>query len=66
VRYTFISPGKVKTEPTRAPGGTGLRYVRARLEESFPGAWTLVQREVAEGWETVIELRGSAEDKNAR
>jgi plasmid stabilization system protein ParE len=60
VRYVFLSPGAVTPEPARADGGTGLRYVRARLEESFPGAWKLTQRAVAGGWETVIELRLSA------
>ena len=66
VRYTFLSPGSLRTETMRVPGGTGLRYVRARLEESFPKAWTLVQREVTEGWETVIVLRGIAEEINVR
>jgi hypothetical protein len=37
-------------------GGTGLRYIRARLDESFHGAWKLSQRAVSEGWETIIEL----------
>jgi LytS/YehU family sensor histidine kinase len=66
VRYTFLSPGEVRTEPARAPGGTGLRYVRARLEESFPTAWTLTQRAVEEGWETVVELRTTADEKSGR
>jgi hypothetical protein len=47
----------VTAETKRAAGGTGLRYVRARLEESFPGAWSLSQDAVPEGWETIIELR---------
>jgi hypothetical protein len=66
VRYTFLSPGEVRMELMRAPGGTGLRYVRARLEESFPGAWTLTQREVADGWETIIELRPGAGENGGR
>jgi hypothetical protein len=60
VHYTFFSPGSVTTSPARAIGGTGLRYVRARLEESFPGSWTLSQGEVPGGWETRIELRAAA------
>ncbi len=55
-RYTFTSPGKVHTNGTRPPGGTGLRYVKARLEESAPGRWTFEDRAVPEGWETVIEI----------
>lgn len=55
-RYTFFSPGEVQTEPARPMGGTGLRYVKARLEESFPGRWSLRSGETAGGWETVIEI----------
>ena len=60
VRYAFFSPGTVVADPNRSAGGTGLRYIRARLEESFPGAWTLSQGAVTGGWETVIELRSPA------
>ncbi|MEO6005207.1 MAG: histidine kinase [Opitutus sp.] len=59
VRYRFRSPGAVTLDSTRVMGGTGLRYIRARLEESFPGAWSLGHGEVPGGWETVIELRTS-------
>lgn len=52
-RYTFLSPGPVRADD-RPRGGTGLRYVKARLEESFRGAWTLDQSAVAGGWETVL------------
>jgi hypothetical protein len=47
---------------TRRPDGmkegTGIRYIKARLEESFTGQWSLSGRAVPEGWETIIELRG--------
>ena len=56
VRYTFLSPGVVTSEANRTTGGTGLRYVFARLEESFQDAWKLTQGAVPGGWETVIEL----------
>ncbi len=57
-RYTFVSPGEVKpAETVRVSGGTGLRYVRARLEESFPGRWTFAHHAVPGGWETVISVR---------
>ncbi len=34
----------------KAHNGTGLRYVRARLEEAFPGRWELEAGPTAEGW----------------
>lgn len=61
--YTFVSPGEIKVQPDRADGGTGLRYVKARLEESFPGRWSFAHGpHPAGGWATVIELwrRGHA------
>jgi hypothetical protein len=56
VRYMFFSPGEVQADGARPEGGTGLRYVRARLEESFPGRWSLRGEVVAGGWQTVIEI----------
>ena len=60
-RYTFVSPGEVQVDPARPAGGTGLRYVKARLEESFPGRWTLRDDPVAGGWQTVIEIKHRGE-----
>jgi len=57
VRYTFTSPGETKVAAGRKAGGTGLRYVKARLEESFPGQWALEQGAVEGGWETVIRWK---------
>jgi hypothetical protein len=57
LRYVFFSPGNVRAAPNRSQGGSGLRYVKARLDESWVGAWSFDQRAVAGGWETTIELR---------
>jgi hypothetical protein len=46
----------VQADPTRPAGGTGMRYVRARLEESFPARWSLRSEAVAGGWASVIEI----------
>jgi LytS/YehU family sensor histidine kinase len=62
VRYFFVSPGEVKPlETVRVSGGTGLRYVKARLEESFSGRWTFEHHASADGWETVITVRAAAD-----
>jgi hypothetical protein len=55
-RYTFVAPGLVNHAAAGGQGGIGLRYVRVRLEEGWPGRWHLAQREVPGGWETVIDL----------
>jgi hypothetical protein len=56
LRYLFLSPGAVQDETARGAGGTGLRYVKARLEESFASRWSLRSERVADGWLTTIEL----------
>jgi sensor histidine kinase YesM len=38
--------------------GTGLKYVRTRLEESYPGAWSLKAGQVENGWKALIEING--------
>jgi sensor histidine kinase YesM len=43
--------------------GTGLKYIEARLEESFPGSWKLSCRRVPAGWETVIDIQENKESK---
>lgn len=43
-----------------APEGTGLRYIKARLEESFTGCWSFTSQPVAEGWLTLIEIHNPA------
>ena len=60
VTFAFRSPGRTREQPTRVAGGTGLRYVRARLEESFPGHWAFSQGPSAAGWETLIKWRQPA------
>jgi hypothetical protein len=71
-RFVLIAPvaeASAKLPPEIATGeqpgakngeGTGLRYVRARLEESFPGRWTLRSGLTPAGWQTEIEFRHSA------
>jgi hypothetical protein len=63
IRYVFLSPGAVTSDKNRAVGGTGLRYVCARLEESSHDAWKLTQGAVPGGWETVIELLHSGRSR---
>jgi hypothetical protein len=53
-RYVFdapcSAPASAETE------GTGLRYVKARLEESYPGRWTLQTARAGSVWRTTIEV----------
>ncbi|QRK08222.1 histidine kinase [Archangium violaceum] len=54
-RYVFSAPAGTGATP-RVGEGTGTRYLEARLDETFPGAWSLVQEPTETGWTTVMEI----------
>jgi hypothetical protein len=61
VRYTLLAEGEFVQSERAKPSaesrdGTGLRYLKARLEESFSGRWTLESEQVATGWQTIIAI----------
>ncbi|MEM1116129.1 MAG: histidine kinase [Bacteroidota bacterium] len=53
-RYTLTTP--LADAPEAGPEGGGLRYVRARLEESVPGRWALTSGPEAGAWVTRLDL----------
>ena len=63
IRYTLRAHGIAADRSNPAPlrEGTGLRYIKARLEESFPGRWSVRAGPVATGWQTVIEIAADAD-----
>ncbi len=56
-RYTLTVHGENPPADGPLREGTGLRYVKARLEESFAGRWTFTAGPVTEGWRTQIVIR---------
>jgi len=54
-RLTLRAPLASSPQSPAREGG-GLRYVRARLEESFPGRWRLSSGAEGEDWVTHIDL----------
>lgn len=55
-RYTLITPTGGVPPANGYAEGTGLRYVKARLEESFGTRWRLTSTPAEDGWKTVIDL----------
>ena len=53
-RYTFSAPLRQRERSGR--NGVGMRYVTTRLEESYPGRWTLDTFADADAWHTAIEV----------
>jgi hypothetical protein len=57
VRYSIFNT----SDRTNRPGGevrdgTGIRYVKARLQEAFPDAWSLSYGPRESGWEVVLKI----------
>ncbi|KUG09820.1 hypothetical protein ASU33_19310 [Solirubrum puertoriconensis] len=56
VRYELFNDSDAAALGAVRPEGTGSRYVKARLEESFPGCWQMQSAPVADGWRVVIDI----------
>jgi hypothetical protein len=65
-RYILLARGERSAAERSAPvrEGTGLRYIKARLAESFGHRWSVAGGPVPDGWETIIEIgvRAAAAD----
>lgn len=62
-RYVLFARGVRERDAAPAAAGregTGLRYIKARLEESFTGRWALEGGPADDGWRTDIILRATA------
>ncbi|WP_244279820.1 sensor histidine kinase [Leptospira brenneri] len=46
-----------ETKPTTAGTGTGLEYIRLRLEESYPGKWSLTHGKSKKGYRVLILIQ---------
>jgi sensor histidine kinase YesM len=57
VRYSLFNDGVPREKKEKKAEGTGLRYVRTRLEEVFPGRWRLESRSVENGWEVTLDIK---------
>jgi hypothetical protein len=56
LRYVVFNSGATDGATVPQSEGTGIRYVKTRLEEAFPGAWRLTGGPCNSGWETRIEI----------
>jgi LytS/YehU family sensor histidine kinase len=50
--YTLVSAGVHRKTIAKKTGGTGLKYMEARLQESFPDCWQLHSKPIEGGWQT--------------
>ncbi|MFC1725904.1 sensor histidine kinase [candidate division KSB1 bacterium] len=55
-RFIVFNDSESEEIPEEIKKGTGMKYIEARLEESFPGYWKLSSGQVKNGWEVKIEI----------
>lgn len=55
-KYTFLTFAKSPRKEPRIKEGTGLKYVKARLTESYQSNWDLASESTEDGWKTTITL----------
>lgn len=54
--YTFETFGINRELDEQRIGGNGFRYIKARLEESYPNAWEFMSSESVQGWKSKIKI----------
>ncbi len=60
ILFKIIAPGRIKQNTTKKDDGTGFRYIKARLEESYKGMWSLDSYKDGENWITEISIPNNA------
>ncbi|WP_293304742.1 histidine kinase [Pedobacter sp. UBA5917] len=58
--YVFETIGENREPSEERIGGGGFKYIRARLEESYPGRWTFSSMASNHGWISKITLSNHA------
>ena len=54
--YTFLTFANVVSQTPSKEDGTGLKYIKARLTESYGAKWELLSERVDHGWRNVIKI----------
>ena len=55
--YTFLTFGKIRNQQKSTSDGTGFKYIKARLTESYGEDWTFTSEATNEGWKNTITIQ---------
>lgn len=55
-RYIFLTFATGVRQGTSTKEGTGLKYIKARLTESYQSNWELISEPTSDGWKNVIKI----------
>jgi LytS/YehU family sensor histidine kinase len=56
-QYTIVNDGEFTESEGKKSSGFGMKYIKSRLEESYPGRWKVESDKSADGWKVIIEIR---------
>ena len=54
--YTLLTFARSAKQGKSVKEGTGLRYIKARLIESYHSKWDLISEPTDHGWKSVIRI----------
>ncbi len=54
LQYTFLTYAKVRNTEKERKGGTGFKYIKARLSESYGNKWQFTSEAENHGWKNII------------
>ncbi|MBI2418318.1 MAG: histidine kinase [Ignavibacteriales bacterium] len=57
IQFTLSNDGDFSKDESPDTSGFGMRYIKGRLEESYPGRWDVLSQKSPSGWETIITIR---------
>ena len=57
IKYILTNDGEFNSEESKGSTGFGAKYIKGRLEESYPGRWKFSSNKLAQGWESIVEIR---------
>ena len=55
--YTFLTFGKIRNEQKNTSDGTGFKYIKARLRESYGKDWSFTSKATNQGWKNTITIQ---------
>ncbi len=58
-KYVLTNDGDFNPEESKGSTGFGAKYIKGRLEESYPGKWDFTSSKSDDGWESIVEIRNS-------
>lgn len=59
IKYILTNDGSFNAEDKKGSTGFGAKYIKSRLEESYPNRWNFTSNKFDDGWESIIEIRNN-------